>query len=111
MWTNAASNPTAPSTSSTALTIQTDSVRHLYDNELLDLETDLGLRTPNGIIVRHFDPNTSRTSFRRAKPVHRRDSWEEQPHGVRLHIKPAVPKWRETGRNKFAPISAHGYRH
>lgn len=123
MWTN---NPSAaPSTSSAAaLTIQTGSssdnstVRLLLDNELRDLESDFGLRTPNGIIVRHFDSSGSGSgarssttgSFRRPKP-HRRDSWEEGT--VRLHnVKhPHVPKWRETGRNKFGPISSHTFRH
>jgi hypothetical protein len=118
MWTN---NPSAaPSTSSAAaLTIQTGSsdnstVRLLLDSELRDLESDFGLRTPNGIIVRHFDSSGARSSatgsFRRPKP-HRRDSWEEGT--VRLHnVKhPHLPKWRETGKNKFAPISSHAFRH
>ena len=116
MWSN---TPTAPSTSASsaaaALTIQSGasdstSVRLLYDSEIRELESDLGLRTPNGIIVRHLDPST-RGSFRRPK-ITRRDSWDGEM--IRLHTNKGShgpPKFREHGRNKFAPSSHGGYRH
>ena len=114
MWSN---TPTATSSSAAAaLTIQSGSsdatsVRLLYDSEIRELESDLGLRTPNGIIVRHLDP-ASRGSFRRPK-LTRKNSWDEGM--IRLHThKSGVqgpPKFREHGRNKFAPSSHGGYRH
>lgn len=81
----------------------------------------MGFRTPNGIIIRHHlgaigGPGAG--SFRRPKPLHRRDSWEEGGGGSAIHLQThkhghaaGPPKFREHGRAKFAPTVSHGYRH